>query len=229
MGGFAGTEPRLARLLVRLAAEKQKPNEQRLREYTEARLPSLEQQLFSTAPVYKSLDTVLLASSLALMRDKLGAEHPAGEAGAEGADSASGGQGSHREYQDQRRRPFAGNCTRAGCARSSIAPTRLIVLMRELDPAARELRKQWDDQVESVLRENGTLIAKARFAVEGTRSLSRRHLHLAPELRRGQGISAERADDSLHHHSRRSLRARRRAWQSRALTSCRNRGLTAKA
>jgi hypothetical protein len=44
----------------------------------------------------------------------------------------------------------------------------LIVLMREIDPAARALRKQWDDEVESVLRDSGTLIAKARFAVQGT-------------------------------------------------------------
>ncbi len=32
-------------------------------------LPSLEQQLFSTAPVYKSLDTALLTDSLAEMQD----------------------------------------------------------------------------------------------------------------------------------------------------------------
>ncbi len=53
-----------ARALVRVTAEKQKPNPQRLREYTEARLPSLEQQLFSTAPVYRSLEVATLAESL---------------------------------------------------------------------------------------------------------------------------------------------------------------------
>ena len=44
----------------------------------------------------------------------------------------------------------------------------LIVLMRNIDPEARAIRKQWDDEVDSVLRESGTLIAKARFAVQGT-------------------------------------------------------------
>jgi hypothetical protein len=46
----------------------------------------------------------------------------------------------------------------------------LIVLMREVDPRAREIRKQWDDQVDAVVRLNSTRIAKARFAVDGTNS-----------------------------------------------------------
>ncbi len=49
---------------MRVTAEKEKPNPQRLREYTDARLPSLEQQLFSTAPVYRSLDVATLTESL---------------------------------------------------------------------------------------------------------------------------------------------------------------------
>ena len=41
--------------LVRLAEEKQKPNEQRLREYGEASMDSLRTELFSTAPIYEEL------------------------------------------------------------------------------------------------------------------------------------------------------------------------------
>ena len=40
------------------------PTPQRLREYTEARLPSLEQQLFSAVPVYRSLEIATLTESL---------------------------------------------------------------------------------------------------------------------------------------------------------------------
>ena len=50
---------------MRAAEEKPKPNSDRLREFRDSGLPSLEQQLFSTAPVYKNLDTVLLTDSLA--------------------------------------------------------------------------------------------------------------------------------------------------------------------
>jgi hypothetical protein len=163
MGGFAGTEPRLARLLLRLAVEKQKPNEQRLREFTESRLPSLEQQLFSTAPVHKSLDTVLLASSLALMRDHLGAENPVVKLVLKGMTP----QAVAKEAIENTRIndvAFRRQLYEGGLPAIEQSADRLLALMRELDPEARELRKQWEDQVESALRENGTLIAKARFA-----------------------------------------------------------------
>ena len=75
LGGFAGEEPHLARLLVQATAEMQKPSHERLREYGQARLPSVEQQIFSTAPVYKALDIVQLATSLRLMSEKLGPDN----------------------------------------------------------------------------------------------------------------------------------------------------------
>jgi hypothetical protein len=167
MGGFAGTEPHLARLLVRLVMEKQKPNEQRLREYSESRLPSLEQRLFSTAPIYKSLDTILLASSLAMMRDKLGADDRMVRLVLKGkapqALAKDAVENTRINDVAFRRQLYEGG---PRAIEQSADP--LIVLMREIEPIARELRKRWEDQVESALHENGTLIAKARFAVEGT-------------------------------------------------------------
>src|SRR5260370_970579 len=74
--GFASGLPQIARVLVRAAAEKPKPNQERLREFRDSALASLEQQLFSTAPVYKNFDTVLLADSLAEMQDALGQDNP---------------------------------------------------------------------------------------------------------------------------------------------------------
>ncbi|MGB6801848.1 MAG: S46 family peptidase, partial [Candidatus Sulfotelmatobacter sp.] len=68
--------PVTARTLVRAAEEKPKPNADRLREFRDSALPSLEQQLFSTAPVYKKLETVILADSLAEMQQKLGKDNP---------------------------------------------------------------------------------------------------------------------------------------------------------
>src|SRR5258708_36426928 len=69
--GFASSLPQMARTLVRSAEERTKPNADRLREFRDSALPSLEQQLFSSAPVYKSLNAVLLANSLDDMRDAL--------------------------------------------------------------------------------------------------------------------------------------------------------------
>jgi hypothetical protein len=75
-GGFRGALAGIARDLLRVTAEKPKPNGDRLREYRDSTLPSLEQRLFSSAPVYRSLESNLLAESLAEMRDELGADNP---------------------------------------------------------------------------------------------------------------------------------------------------------
>src|SRR5207244_809226 len=64
-----------ARTLVRLAEEGQKPNAERLREYGEAGLESLKQQLYSEAPIYDDLETVKLADSLSLLVEMAGANH----------------------------------------------------------------------------------------------------------------------------------------------------------
>ncbi len=72
MGGFRGDLARYARYIVRAADQKQKPNNQRIRQYQDSQLPTLETQLFSTAPIYKNLEQVLLAESLGEMRDVLG-------------------------------------------------------------------------------------------------------------------------------------------------------------
>ncbi len=61
---------------MRVAEEKSKPNGDRLREYRDSALPSLEQHLFSAAPVYKNLEIANLAS-FAQMQEALGADDPA--------------------------------------------------------------------------------------------------------------------------------------------------------
>ena len=60
----------IARTLVRLAEETQKPNADRLREYRDSNLESLKQELFSDAPIYADLETVLLADSLSYYLEK---------------------------------------------------------------------------------------------------------------------------------------------------------------
>jgi hypothetical protein len=55
---------RLARQIVRLSEERGKPNDQRLPEYRDSALPSLELALYSPAPIDDSLETALLAKYL---------------------------------------------------------------------------------------------------------------------------------------------------------------------
>jgi len=167
--GFNSDLAQFARTLVRVTVDKQKPNPQRLREYSEARLPSLEQQLLSTAPVYRSLDVVTLTESLTLMQEKLGPDDLTVQRALNGKTPAEAAKayidGSKLDDPAVRKQLYEGG---ADAVAKSTDP--LIVLMRDIDQRARGLRKQWDDRVDAVMRSNSTKIAKARFAVQGANS-----------------------------------------------------------
>ena len=153
-------------MLVRAAEEKPKPNGDRLREFRDSGLPSLEQQLFSTAPVYKSLDTVLLADSLAEMQDTLGKDNPDVQKVLNGKTPADAAKdmiaGTKLDDVAVRKQLYEG-----GEAAIEASSDPLIVAMRAIEPDALAARKQFDDKIDSVVRLDGTLIAKARFAQSG--------------------------------------------------------------
>ena len=57
----------IARTLVRLARESEKPNAERLREFQDANLETLKSRLFSDAPIYEDLEILKLTDSLSLL------------------------------------------------------------------------------------------------------------------------------------------------------------------
>ncbi|MEZ6082199.1 MAG: hypothetical protein R3C56_42950 [Pirellulaceae bacterium] len=59
---------RFAEELVLLATEDTKPSEKRLREFRDSNRQSLEQSLFSPAPLYDDLERLQLADELALTK-----------------------------------------------------------------------------------------------------------------------------------------------------------------
>ena len=61
---------RIAAILVRLAEEKPKPNSDRLKEYRESGLQSLELQLFSEAPIYPEYEEAKLAHCAGLLEEE---------------------------------------------------------------------------------------------------------------------------------------------------------------
>ena len=75
LGGFNSTYFGIARTLVRLADESQKPNAERLPEFTDARRASLELALYSPAPIHNDLEELQLADSLGFMVELLGADN----------------------------------------------------------------------------------------------------------------------------------------------------------
>ena len=64
----------IAQQLVQMATEDQKPSNERLAEFQESGRESLEQQLFSTAPIYKELQQATLADEIARMCEIRGAD-----------------------------------------------------------------------------------------------------------------------------------------------------------
>lgn len=166
MRGFGGHLAPVARTLVRVAVEKQKPNSERLREYRDSALASLEEQLFSTEPVYKSLETVLLSDSLSEMQEALGSDNPdvqkvlGGKTPAEAAKDLIAN--TRLDDVAVRKQLYEG-----GEAAIAASADPLIVMMRDIDPSVRAIRKEFEDRIESVSRINGTRIAKIRFAQSG--------------------------------------------------------------
>jgi len=166
MSGFNSDLAGIARTLVRVTREKTKPNGERLREFADSGLPSLEQRLFSTAPIYKSLETVTLADSLAEMQEAMGKNNPVvekalgGRPGAEVAKTLI--DGTKLDDVTVRQQLYSG-----GVAAIEASTDPLIVLLRSIDPEARAVRKIYDDQVEAVERQDGAKIATARFSEAG--------------------------------------------------------------
>jgi Peptidase S46 len=158
--------PQLARTLVRAAEEKPKANADRLREFRDSALPSLEQQLFSTEPIYKNLEIVLLADALTEIQTTLGDDNADVQKLLQGKPTAEAAKDliTNTKLDDVavRKQLYEGG---QQAIEASTDP--LITLMRAIDPGARAVRKQYEDKVESVVRRDGATIAKARFAQSG--------------------------------------------------------------
>src|SRR6266704_2491708 len=164
--GFNTTTFGFARTLVRLADESQKPNAERLPEFTEARRASLELALYSPAPVYDDFEKLKLADSLGFMVELLGADHPLVKQIMNGKTPEARAneliEGTKLKGVAFRKELAAGG---KQAIESSTDP--MIVLARLIDPKARELRKRFENEVTGVERTNYAKIARARFANEG--------------------------------------------------------------
>jgi hypothetical protein len=155
-------------------AEKKKPNEERLEEYRDSALPSLELDLFSDAPIYRELEKTMIENSLNEILDVLGKDHavakaalgddtPAGIAAGVSEQTALGDVKKRRKLVDK-----GANLGQKQWEKSAVVsmdPAMQLAL--RLDPIVRELKRRYEDEVESVERSEGLLLAEARFEVFG--------------------------------------------------------------
>lgn len=158
-----------ARALVRGTAELQKSDEERLREFTDANLPTLTQLIFSPAPYYPEVDQAWLTFGLTKMREILGADHPMVKKvlGSESPESLAAMliQGSTLGDPAVRKALWEGG---RAAVESSMDP--MIMMAMIVDEDARAVRKQYEDRVESPVRANSEIIARAHFAAAGGRT-----------------------------------------------------------
>ena len=156
-----------ARTLVRAAAERAKPNESRLPEFTEARLDAVVKELKAAQPIYPDLEILRLSFGLERMREWLGPDDPVVRQvfGKDSPDSLA--------TRLVRQTKLADPGTRlamyeGGQAAIDASEDPLIRLALAVDPASRALRKQFEEQVEGPTQRAQEEIAKARFAKYGT-------------------------------------------------------------
>jgi len=152
--------------LVRIADEAALPSEKRLPEYSDANLKTQRTRLGVPSPYYPEQETFLFTKGLAEAARELGPEHRfvkamlGGKTPGEVAKAAVAG--SRLGDPEVRKTLLAGG--KKALAESTDP---MILLARKLDPIARELRKRQEDLVTSVLTEQASRIARARFAIYG--------------------------------------------------------------
>jgi hypothetical protein len=163
---FYSTLFKYARLLVRAADERAKPNGERLEEFRDSSRESLELELFSTEPIYDDVELLTLTDSLPDFANAFGAWHPLVKMVLESKSPAERAseliKGTQLKDVTFRKRLYAG-----GKAALDAAHDPMIDIARAIDPTARQAKKTFETQEEVKQQAYGE-IAKARFAVEGT-------------------------------------------------------------
>ena len=166
-GGFNSATFRYARTLVRAAAERDKPNAERLREYSETALPRVAQQTLAEVPVYPELENLTLSFSLERMREWLGPDHPVVRQllAKDSPDQLAASLVAGTKLADPavRRQLWEG-----GAAAIAASGDPMIRLAIAVDGASRAVRKRYEDAVEAPIAAAAERIAAARFKAYGT-------------------------------------------------------------
>jgi Peptidase S46 len=162
---FYSTLFKYARLLVRAADERAKPNAERFEEFRDSSRESLELELFSTEPVYDDVELLTLTDSLTDFVNAFGASHAlvkmvfGNKSPVERASELI--KGTQLKDVALRKKLYAG-----GKPALDTAHDPMIDIARAIDPTARQAKKIFETQ-EEIKQQAYAEIAKARFATGG--------------------------------------------------------------
>jgi len=158
-----------ARTLVRAAAERSKPDGERLPAFRDANLPAVEHTLESDVPFYPQYEQTMLSWSLEKLRQVLGADDPTVHEvlGKRSPDELAQQlvSGTHLADASVRKQLWDGG---EKAIEASNDP--MIALARQIDPEARKVRKAYEDEVTAPTDKADETIARARFDREGMSS-----------------------------------------------------------
>jgi len=164
--GFNTVYFNIARTLVRLATEKDKPNEQRLREFREANLASIRRSVLSPAPIYDDFEIYKLADSLKQLKEELPEfQETKWLLGSKSCEEVAKELVSGTKLKDLEIRK---KYLEGGLEAIYQSDDPMVKLALMVDPVSRGLRQRYEKSVEAVEIKNGTLIARALFKLKGT-------------------------------------------------------------
>jgi hypothetical protein len=156
----------IARSVVRYAEEIPKPNSERLREYQDAGLQSLEQKMYSSAPLNNALEEMMLSEELSFLKKELGADNPAVKAilSEQNPEHAAHNYVATSKIQDvDERKRLVHNLDAVKNSKDGMIQLALL-----FDGPARKYRKEFEDKVQAVIASSESRIAQARFSVYGS-------------------------------------------------------------
>ncbi|MEJ2407811.1 MAG: S46 family peptidase [Novosphingobium sp.] len=157
---------RYAHTLVMAAAERAKPNAERLPGYTESALPLTEKRLLDAAPVYSWLDEMRMEWSLSKAREYLGVDDPDSRLllGKESPEALAKRLVAGTKLADP---AFRKQLWEGGEAAIAASNDPMIVYARKLEARQRELEEQVDEAYSGPATAAAAKLTDARFAAYG--------------------------------------------------------------
>ncbi len=158
-----------AKTLTRASAEYLKPNEKRLREFSDSNRPQVKMLVQSKAPIHEELEIEMMTFYLTKFREKLTAD--------DSFVQQVFGKNSPRDLATSlikgtqladvkvRQALFEG-----GVAAIEKSQDPMIQFFRLFDPEARTVRQKYEDEIESKIKQADEKVAQADFAVHGDKN-----------------------------------------------------------
>ena len=164
--GFGSDLFRYGRLLVRAAAEKSKPNTERLPEYTDSRLALLSKSILDPQPVYPDLEQVTLEFWLSKLRENLTADSDGTKLflGKDSPETLSARLAKSKLSDPKVRKALWDG----GMAAIQASSDPMIKYVLATDGMSRGVRKDYENRVTGPVDRAAQKIAAARFAIYGT-------------------------------------------------------------